>query len=635
VFPAIMGVNREPCETQTLDWRAGAGAVMMPAGLECPVRDDAMNSFPKNAWTLCWLMFFATALSFLDRQVLSVLAPSLMKELGMDNTDYARVVAAFTFSYMVMFTAGGWLVDRLGTRWGLALCIAVWSAASGAHGFAMSALGLGVARLFLGLGEGGCFPASTKGACEWFPAAKRALAIGIANGGSAFGAVLAPPMTAWLATEFGWRGAFFATGIMGVTWLIAWLVVTRSTKGATVFLSPSHPEQVEQHQALQLQKITALGASSDQATPPSLSPATPVEPRPKRVGGWLLLFCLGLTVFGPLITLGSLTALYSESSQFFHRFPGLLVITVVDTLLSLGLMVFGIYTGIGLWSIRAGAVRATKRYLLCVLGYSAVAAILPFMAGLPSAVNKAMVPLVVIGTIGSVISFAIWYSYLNKSRRVRATYGEQEMCYFLMDDSRVWRILAGRFFFDPVFYFYMFWIPKYLSDERGFSLKEIGNYTWIPFLALGISNIAAGQLSDLLVRRGWSPRKTRAWLLVIAALVTPVSACVIVAPSAAWAIGLMAVLMAAHGLWICNYLAHISDQFPSSVIATVVGLSGTVGGIAATIANLSTGPVVDAYGFTPIFICTGILYPLAAAILLVGRRSETKVEPCAESSLAS
>lgn len=395
-----------------------------------------MSSFPKNAWALCWLMFFATALSFLDRQVLSVLAPDLMKELKMDNTDYSRVVSAFTFSYMIMFTVGGRLVDRLGTRWGLALCIAVWSAASGAHGFAMSALGLGVARLFLGLGEGGCFPASTKGACEWFPPAKRALAIGVANGGSAFGAVLAPPMTAWLALKFGWRGAFFATGLMGAAWLVAWLVVARSTSTATTTATPAQP--------------------------------------------------------------------------------------------------------------------------------------------------AASVP---------------WRE--------------------LLTDRRVWRILAGRFFFDPVFYFYMFWIPKYLSDERGFSLKEIGNYTWIPFLALGISNIASGQLADLLVRRGWPARKTRARLLTIAALATPVSGLVIVAPTAGWAIGLMAVLMAAHGLWICNFLAHISDQFPSSVIATVVGLSGTVGGIAATLANLGTGPVVDAYGFAPIFICTGVLYPLAAAILLV------------------
>jgi ACS family hexuronate transporter-like MFS transporter len=389
-------------------------------------------------------MFIATGLSFLDRQVLSVLAPSLMMELGMNNADYSHVVSAFTFSYMVMFTAGGWLVDKVGTRWGLALSIAVWSVASGAHGFVASAFGLIVARLFLGFGEGSCFPASTKGACEWFPPVKRTVAIGIANGGAAFGAVLAPPLTVWTALRFGWRGAFFATGLIGFAWVLAWWIATSG------------------RDSVSLQRRSS-----------------------------------------PVVAT--------------HHVP--------------------------------------------------------------------------------------WRQ--------------------LLGDSRVWRILAARFCFDPVFYFYMFWIPKYLSDERGFSLKEIGQYTWIPFLAFGISSIASGQFSDLLVRRGRSSRRTRAWLLVIAALVTPVSGLVVVAPSAGWAIGLMAVLMAAHGLWINNFLADIGDQFPSSVIATMVGLSGTVGGIAGTIANLSTGPVVDAYGFKPIFICTSLLYPLAVTVLLAGRQSQT------------
>jgi len=404
-----------------------------------------MNNYPKHAWVLCWLMFLVTALSFLDRQVLSVLSPTLMEELGMTNTDYSRVVAAFTFSYMVMFTGGGWLVDRLGTRWGLALCITVWSAASGAHGLAAGALGLGVARLFLGLGEGGCFPAATKGATEWFPATKRALAIGIACGGSAFGAVVAPPLTVWLAARFGWRGAFFATGLMGAAWLVAWLVATRSV-------------------------------------PTSSAPA-PAQP--------------------------SASVSWRE----------------------------------------------------------------------------------------------------------------------LLVNASVWRILGARFLFDPVFYFYMFWIPQYLSRERGFSQEEIGAFYWIPFLALGISNIGSGQLSDFLVRCGWPAHKARARLLTIAALVTPVSGLVIVAPSAAWAIALMAVLMAAHGLWICNFLARISDQFPSSVIATLVGMSGTVGGIAGTLANLAIGPVVDYHHtFKPVFAVSAVLYPLALLVLLAGgagRRTTT------------
>ena len=114
-----------------------------------------MNSAPKAPWILCWLMFGATALSFLDRQVLSVLAPQLMAELSMNNTVYSRVVSAFVFSYTIMCAAGGWFVDRLGTRRGLALSVGVWSLASAAHSLATGPWSLGAARMLLGFGEGG------------------------------------------------------------------------------------------------------------------------------------------------------------------------------------------------------------------------------------------------------------------------------------------------------------------------------------------------------------------------------------------------------------------------------------------------------------------------------------------------
>ena len=145
--------------------------------------------------------------------------------------------------------------------------------------------------------------------------------------------------------------------------------------------------------------------------------------RPDRgVGGWLLLLCLSLTVFSPLLTLGSLAVGFAESSKYFAQFHGLLVINVVDTLLSVSLMAFSIYAGVRLWGIRPGAVRMAKIFLLCFLAYLAVAAVLPFMAGLPSAANAAMIGVVAINTFRGVIYFAIWYSYLNTSKRVRATY---------------------------------------------------------------------------------------------------------------------------------------------------------------------------------------------------------------------
>jgi hypothetical protein len=162
-------------------------------------------------------------------------------------------------------------------------------------------------------------------------------------------------------------------------------------------------------------------AADQQATPPALTSA-PTEPRYKGVGGWLLLLCLGLTVFGPVSTLYFLATGYTEASQLFDQFPGLKVITVVDSLLGLGLMAFSIYAGTGLWSIRPGAVQMAKRYFLFFLGYYAVAAILPFLAGLPAAVNEAMIGEVVKDTLRGVLYFAVWYSYLNKSERVRSTY---------------------------------------------------------------------------------------------------------------------------------------------------------------------------------------------------------------------
>ncbi|MCL4782503.1 MAG: MFS transporter [Bryobacterales bacterium] len=392
-----------------------------------------------RAWILVSLLFCATALSFLDRQVLSVLAPELIREFGMSNAAYSRVVFAFVLSYTVMFALGGRLTDALGTRLGLGLSVGVWSVASMAHALARGPLVLGISRFFLGVGEGPCFPAVTKGALEWVPLEKRALAVGFANGGSAFGAVLAPPLTVWWTGLFGWRGAFLATAGLGFLWLVAWYLAFRGLPQAVV--SPS-----------------------------------------------------------------------SQSSPGFR------------TVLARG-------------------------------------------------------------------------------------------------DVR--RFMLARFFFDPVFYFYMFWIPQYLSRERGLSLTEIGNLIWIPFFALGVTNIAAGRVSDLLVKRGYAPRRARMVLMLVSALMTPASWFAATAGSAGAAIALMSVLMFAHGIWIANYITLIGDSVGAAEAGTAVGLTGACGGIAGMLSNLVIGPVVDLSGFTPVFLVSALLYPAAWLILAAGRRAAT------------
>lgn len=141
------------------------------------------------------------------------------------------------------------------------------------------------------------------------------------------------------------------------------------------------------------------------------------------VGGWLLFLCFSLTVLSPLLGIVFFFTSYNEVNPYFEQFPGLLNITIVDGVLTIGMIIFSIYAGISLWQIRPGAVNIAKKYLLTFLGYTVVANLLPFMAGLPSQVNEAMMKEVAPAAIRSFVYVGVWYSYLNKSRIVKSTYG--------------------------------------------------------------------------------------------------------------------------------------------------------------------------------------------------------------------
>lgn len=153
----------------------------------------------------------------------------------------------------------------------------------------------------------------------------------------------------------------------------------------------------------------------------------------QSVGGWLLLLCLALTIISPLRSLYNLVTAYSETLPFFDEFPGLEVLLYLDGGLSIILMILSIRAGIALWTIKPGAVKMAKNYLLIFLGYSVIAIFLPFLAGLPPEANEAMIPEVVKGAFQSLIYFGVWYSYLNVSKRVKATYPE----YSSINDSLI------------------------------------------------------------------------------------------------------------------------------------------------------------------------------------------------------
>jgi MFS transporter, ACS family, hexuronate transporter len=389
----------------------------------------------RRRWWVCGLLFVATALSFLDRQVLSVLSSVITGRLGMSNLAYSHVNTAFLVSYAAMFLLGGRMMDLLGTRLGMALSVGLWSIASMAHGAVQNAFQLGACRFLLGAGEGGCFPGAAKGVAETFDVRRRALAMGIAIGGASLGAVAAPPLTVWLNRSMGWRGVFLVTGIIGVAWVIAWWSVA------------------------------------------SEMPRRPV----------------------------------AQTSDRSER------IAMAD----------------------------------------------------------------------------------------------------LLQRADVWGLAMVRFIVDPVFYFYMFWIPKYLNTERGVSLEMIGKVSWIPFLALGISNIIGGLASDGLIRGGIPPFKARRFIMAAAALLTVASSFAGRVKGLEAALVMMSLLMFAHGFWITNYVTLLSERFPRGAVGTVMGFSGAVGAIGGMVANTAIGWCVDRFHYGPVWLASGLMYPAAFGVLLL------------------
>ncbi|MBV4355681.1 MFS transporter [Pinibacter aurantiacus] len=196
----------------------------------------------KYRWTICSLLFFATTVNYLDRQVLSLLQPTLAEQFGWSNTDYANIASVFQFVYAISMLFAGRIIDKLGTKWGYAWALIIWSIGAIMHaeairiGHATSSLftliGLGavpvsiagfmVSRAVLGFGEAGNFPAAIKATAEYFPKKERSLATGIFNSGSNVGAILAPLTVPWIATNWGWETAFIIIGAIGFLWLLFW-----------------------------------------------------------------------------------------------------------------------------------------------------------------------------------------------------------------------------------------------------------------------------------------------------------------------------------------------------------------------------------------------------------------------------
>jgi ACS family hexuronate transporter-like MFS transporter len=218
-------------------------------------------------WYIAIMVSVAIAISYLDRQALPVAVSEVNKTIPISDQQFARLNTAFLAAYGLMYLGGGWLMDKLGTRRGFALIMIFWSLACASHGMATGLAMLVISRLLLGIGEGGGFPAATRAVAEWFPVKERSTAMGIMNGGTAIGGIIAPPLI-WLIIDYtgwfgitSWRWVFLISGAMGLTWTMWWI------------FSYYPPEQ---HSRLSADERALIQAGAQAAPTTAETPATPI-----------------------------------------------------------------------------------------------------------------------------------------------------------------------------------------------------------------------------------------------------------------------------------------------------------------------------------------------------------------------
>lgn len=388
----------------------------------------------RRRWWIVWTLFCSTAINYINRQTLSVLAPVITREFHLNHAQLSNIFGAFQIAYAGTWLIGGIFLDIVGTRLGLTVAVIWWSLASMATSLVNSPFALAALRFFLGIGEGVNWPGASKAVAEFFPASERSVAVAIFDSGSSVGGAIAALAVPLLAIRFGWRSAFVFSGILGLFWLVPWLKVYR----------------------------------------PSV--------RPPHAGD-------------------------DAKLSFRHAVP-------------------------------------------------------------------------------------------------------------LLKRAETWAVVLGRALTDPVWWFYIFWLPQYLSDTRGFSLKQIAIFAWIPFVAADLGNFAGGLVSGALVKRGMPVLRARKSICIVTCIpmLAGIPAALTANPFAS--LGYICFALFGYAAWSTMGLTFPSDLFPAQVVASVTGLSGLAAGLAGTGFTLLVGALVDRFSYLPAFILAATA-PIAATLIVV------------------
>lgn len=402
-------------------------------------------------WTVCTLLFLATTINYVDRQILSLVKPILDVELGWTNEQFGIVNAVFQGTYGFGLLFFGWFVDRYGSKVGYAVSIVAWSLAAMGHSVVSTVTGFMVARAALGVSEGGNFPSAIKATAQWFPKRERAYATSIFNAGTNVGAILAPAIVPWIAYSYGWEMAFVFAGIAGLLWLFLWI---------------------------------------------------PLYDRPEK-------------------------------------------------------------------SKRLGA--AEREYI--------------------------------------------------ESDREEANETQQVSWLRLLRYRQTWSFIVAKFMTDPVWWFFLIWLPDYFKKTRGLDIKESWIHLVTIYVIVTILSIFGGWVIGYLNKTGWTiTRARKTGMFVFALCVIPIF---LVAQLGEWgAVLLIGLAGAAHQAWSANLYTTVSDMFPKKAVASVIGIGGMAGATGGMLFPVFSGRLLDNFtaagnvtaGYTVLFTICAFAYVLTFVV---------------------
>lgn len=406
----------------------------------------AVERAGRYRWVIVALLFAATAINYIDRQMIGVLKPTLTAEFGWSESDFANIVFWFQVAYAIGYISFGRVVDKVGARLGYAVAIVIWTISHMAHGLASGVTSFALARFGLGIGESGNFPAGIRAVTDWFPQRERAFAIGLFNAGANVGAIITPLLVPALVLMFDWRAAFYITGLFGIVWLIAWWAIYR------------HPTEHSQVSAAELAWIQQ-------------DPADPVE----QIG---------------------------------------------------------------------------------------------------------------------------WAKLVGK--------------------RETWAYALGKFLIDPIWWFFLFWLPGYLFERYDLDLKTFGLPLAAIYLISDVGSVVGGWMSSRMIRAGRTPNFARKATMAFWALcVVPIFFAQDIGN--VWvAVLVIGLATAAHQAFSANLYTLPSDLFPRSAVGSVVGIGGTVGALGGMGMALFTGYILDTTGsYDLLFAICASAYIVALAVVHV------------------